>query len=336
MNARPERWIEDAARISLPKQAPQRELPTLALNEWLGRDLPAPDLIMGKWLSTTSRVLLVAATGLGKTMFCLALGAHISDGLDFMHWKANRRARVLYIDGEMSARLLKMRLANTVERLDTTPDTFFALSHEDIPNFAPLNTAKGQAQIEAVIERIGGVDLIIFDNIMSLLDGDMKDATPWQQVMPWVKKLTARSIGQLWIHHTGHDETKSYGDKSREWQLDTVIQLERAERLDTDVAFNRTFKKARERTPDNRADFQNLSVALVNGRWEHNGAARGGKRLPPLARKFLSALDNALASDDATQFMTWKAVPTEAWQAEETGRWRVAPLDGGFRQRRCD
>ena len=32
----------------------------------------------------------------------------------------------------------------------------------------------------------------------------------------------ARSIGQMWFHHTGHDESKSYGSKAREWQMDTV------------------------------------------------------------------------------------------------------------------
>jgi len=49
--------------------------------------------------------------------------------------------------------------------------------------------------------------------------GDMKDTEPWQQTLPWVLSLTKREIGQIWIYHTGHDETCSYGDKSREWHL---------------------------------------------------------------------------------------------------------------------
>ena len=48
-------------------------------------------------------------------------------------------------------------------------------SREDILDFAPLNTPEGRAQIEAVILRIGGVEFIVFDNIMSLLVRDMKD-----------------------------------------------------------------------------------------------------------------------------------------------------------------
>ncbi len=62
------------------------------------------------------------------------------------------------------------------------------LSHEDIPDFAPLNTPEGQAQIEHQIKRIGGVDLIVFDNIMCLIAGDMKDEEGWRQTLPWVAR----------------------------------------------------------------------------------------------------------------------------------------------------
>jgi hypothetical protein len=31
--------------------------------------------------------------------------------------------------------------------------------------------------------------------------------------------------GQLWVHQTGHDETKGYGTKTRQWQMDVVIHL---------------------------------------------------------------------------------------------------------------
>jgi integrase len=100
-------------------------------------------------------------------------------------------------------------------------------SREDIPNFRPLNTPEGQGWTNALIDKVGGVDLIILDNIMSLTVGDMKDPEPWQQTIPWALSLTRRHVGQIWIHHTGHDETRSYGDKSREWQMDTVAHQQR-------------------------------------------------------------------------------------------------------------
>ena len=39
----------------------------------------------------------------------------------------------------------------------------------------------------------------------------MVDEEAWAQALPWVKSLTKRGIGQLWVHHTGHDESKGYG-----------------------------------------------------------------------------------------------------------------------------
>ena len=72
---------------------------------------------------------------------------------------------------------------------------------------------------------------------MSLIAGDMKDEEPWQQTLPWVRWLTRQAVGQIWVHHTGHDETRSYGTKTREWQMDTVIHLDAVKRDETDISF---------------------------------------------------------------------------------------------------
>jgi hypothetical protein len=294
------------------------ELPPLTLDDWRDRDLPEPDFIMGHWVSTTSRALVTAATGLGKTNFGLALGIRGAGGIDFLHWQARRRARVLYIDGEMSRRLLRQRVLDEVQRVGTSPGLFFALSHEDIPNFKPLNTIEGQAWMNALIDKIRGVDLVILDNIMSLTVGDMKDGEPWQQTLPWVLSLTKRQIGQIWIHHTGHDETRSYGDKTREWQMDTVAHLDAVKRDDTDISFSMAFKKARERTPATRFDFQDVKIALVNDHWNHElTQTQRPDKIAPQAARALDALRNVIASDRAASLTGGRrAAGREAWMDE--------------------
>ena len=291
-------------------------LPPLTIEEWLARDLPAPDFIMGNWLSTTTRGLLVGPTGLGKTNFALALALHMAAGKDFLHWRAQRPCRGLYIDGEMSRRLLRQRIEDAVNRLGERPAGFHALSHEDVEKFAPLNSAAGQAYIERLIAEIKP-EFIVFDAIMCLLIGEMKEGEQWAQVMPWVRSLTRRRIGQLWLHHTGHDEKKSYGDKTREWQFDTVMHMETIEREDTDLSFSLEFRKARERTPATRADFERARIALVDDRWaiEAPAVAAPG-RVSPLGLRFLSALHNALAGDDVTTRHGCRAVSLELWRAE--------------------
>jgi hypothetical protein len=59
----------------------------------LRRDLTEPDFLLGQFISTTSRMLLVAPTGLGKTNLAMAVGAAIADGADFLHWIGCGRQR---------------------------------------------------------------------------------------------------------------------------------------------------------------------------------------------------------------------------------------------------
>jgi hypothetical protein len=297
------------------KQAPLQpnlDKAILPLVDWLGRDLPPADPLLGHWLTTTSRVLLSAPTGLGKSMIGIALGMRVAAGFPFLRWDGRRVCNVVYVDGEMSNRLLKDRLVAEAQRLGIVPAGFHALSHEDVENFAPLNTPEGQKMIEEAIAKVGGAELLIFDNVMSLLAGNMKETEQWAATIPWVRALTAKKIGQLWLHHT-NNENQSYGDKTREWQMDTVVFAERVEREDTDVSMKLEFRKARERTPLTRADFADMDVALVGDEWIYSSPEGGNKTNPsPLGRKFLDALKNAPAVTDGSR----RCVSQEAWRQE--------------------
>jgi hypothetical protein len=273
---------------------------TLTLAYWLQRDTPPPDFMLGELVSTSSRILMAAPTGLGKTNFVIAKGVAIAAGDRWLHWKAGESPRkVLLIDGEMPKRVLRRRLEDAVRRRGgDAPDTFFIISRDDFPDeMPPLNTEAGQKFVERFIEAIGGVDLIVFDNIQALLLGDMKDELPWQETLPWVRDLTRRNIGQIWVHHTGHDETHSYGTKTREWQLDTVILLERVEIPDTDIAFRLSFIKSRERTPENRRDYEPVLVTLAADQWtfERNGHIPSIRRTPQ--SRALELLKDAVARE---------------------------------------
>ena len=296
------------------------DIPFITVPAWLARNIPPPDFLMGECVSTTSRGMIVSATGLGKTNFCLALAFSMALGQDFLHWRAARKARVLYIDGEMSRRLVKARLADAARRAGAVPDSLFILCREDVQDMEPLNTLKGQQFIDDLIEQLGGIDFVILDNVQSLLLGNMKDEEPWQDTLPWIRSLTNRSIGQLWVHHTGHEETRSYGTKTREWQLDTVILLKRIENSTADIEFTLEFTKSRERAPYNRADFDSVNVTLANDRWDVRGAVRKSatKPPPPLARKFHAALLDALASRGMPrpQSATRPSVTMKEWKAE--------------------
>jgi hypothetical protein len=300
-------WVEACAKTGRSKEVIKADLDAmiasipkaemiLDLKGWLSRDLNPPDFICGDWLTTTSRTIVDADTGLGKTLWTMALTMSCAAGLPFMHWKATRPVRALYIDGEMPRRVMRERLADAVRRFglgDKLPAGMFLLSHEDVLDgqWQPLNSPSGQSFVEWIITRIGGVDLIVFDNIMALISGDQKDEEGWTKTLPWIRSLTRRQIAQIWINHTGHDTSRGYGTKTREWQMDNTIHFDRVERSDTDVSFNLCFRKARERTPATRDQFVDVKVALVNDQWTWEPSSGiGQQKVVALHKKFYEAL----------------------------------------------
>ena len=256
--------------------------PPLSLERWAGREIPPKDFLLGEVFSTTTRAMLSADTGLGKTHFAFAIGFAMAAGMDFCHWKFPHRVgtdphgneyqrpppRILIIDGEMSADLVQERLADAERRLGGhRPPGLFCLCKEDAPNMDPLNTESGQAYLADLIDHLGSVDGILFDNLGSLTIGSLQDEEAWKPIVPLMFSLTAERIGQLWITHTGHDKTRDYGLKMKSWHMDTAMVATKVDRPGADIAFSLEFTKARQRKPTNRADYETARFILENDEW---------------------------------------------------------------------
>src|SRR5512133_3929766 len=65
----------------------------------------------------------------------------------------------------------------------------------------------------------------------------------------------------------------------------------------TDVSFRLRFQKARERTPETRADFADATVALVNDVWTATAAGAGQVEPTPTGRKFYEALTDLIVKE---------------------------------------
>jgi hypothetical protein len=296
----------------------------LSIDDWLAAEIDPLDFVMGEVFHTESRAYLVGPTGLGKTNFGMALAAAMAAGTDFLHWKGSGKPRrVLYVDGEMGKRLMVQRIHDVVRRHGSKPAGLFILCRANAGDMPPLNTGEGQHFIEAVIEQVGGIDFIVFDNLQALVTGSLREEDPFAAALPWAKTLTGRSIGQLWVHHTGIDESRGYGDKSKEWQFDTVLLLKRAGE-DGEVMFDLEFTKARERTPDNRDDFALTRVALADDRWTVEGVRKADgsirKNPSPGAATFFIELCNAINIDGAANATSTKA----RWREECCRRGKMA------------
>jgi hypothetical protein len=265
---------------------------------------------MGEVFSTTSRTMLAAKSGLGKTNFSLALAWAMAEGRDFLHWRAWRDgpANVLYVDGEMSMRLMKTRIKDAYRRAGYIPDNLHVFCYDELRmRPPPLNTPEGQEYFERFIE-YHDYNFIVFDNIQALLAGNMVEEDPWKAIQAWTCSLTQRRIGQLWLHHTGHNTSRAYGSSTIGWALDANIVLEAVDHPVADITFTLKFAKARDRRPDNRDDFEAVAITLERDRWlaekieTTSGKPKGVAAPPskpkapsPLAERFYSGLLDALA-----------------------------------------
>jgi hypothetical protein len=275
---------------------------------WLERDLPSLDYLLGDCFTTTTRAELIGPTGIGKSNFALAIAWSIATGSPFLHWRARRAAkRVLYLDGEMSARVARDRMREASKRHGSVPDNLFFINRDDYPGMPPLNTEAGQRFMDALIAQAGGIEFIVLDNIQSLLVGDMKEEDGWAATLPWVRSLTRRAIGQLWAHHTGHDTTRGYGSKTREWQLDLVMLMtDRADKGELLVDFDLSFTKARERNRENRGDFADARIWInADDQWESSTVPaemkpRKSRSLPLETMKALDYLGDVLVEHGET------------------------------------
>jgi hypothetical protein len=275
-----------APRTKLPPP-PDRRL--LTLSSWLDRDIPPRDFLMGGVMCTTSRWLIFGETGIGKTLIAMEMAAAIAVAAAFLKWAGQRRARVMYLDGELPMETFKERMQLIADRhgkeMEILGYNREALGDEGMP---PLNTDLGQAWLKREIAAIKP-DLIVFDSIMCLLIGSMSEEATWMPVRPFVRWLSAQRIAQIWLHHA-NDLGKSFGDKTREWEMEAVVKLSKVEGDDGAILLE--FVKARLRTPKTADQFKPMIIRPADWEFEGaNAAPRKRNEVEAVADAFISALD---------------------------------------------
>ena len=276
--------LKQATKLPPP---PDRSL--LTLPAWLERDIPPRDYLLGGVMCTTSRWFIFGETGIGKTLIAMEMAAAIAVAAAFLKWPGQRRARVMYLDDELPMETFKERTKLIADR-HGKDFVFYGYNREDLGDegMPPLNTEAGQAWLKREIAAVKP-DLIIFDSIMCLLIGSMSDEATWMPVRPFVHWLSAQKIAQVWLHHA-NDLGKSFGDKTREWEMEAVVKLSKVEGDESAIQFE--FVKARLRTPKTAAQF--LPIVIHPGDWEFEGASKSASKrneTEAVADAFLNALD---------------------------------------------
>ncbi|BEQ16023.1 AAA family ATPase [Desulfoferula mesophila] len=200
----------------------------VALEDLLCLGLPERGHLLDPIFPKPVLAMLFAPTGTGKTYAALSIAYAVASGGEVFKWQSPSPKPVLYLDGEMSARVMKERLAQIVAGASQqAPPGFFKIVTPDlVPDGIMPNLAKpeGRELLEPLLDE---VDLIVVDNIATLARvGRENEAESWLPVQSWllVQRRAGRSV--LLVHHAGKGGQQR-GTSAREDILDTVISLTR-------------------------------------------------------------------------------------------------------------
>jgi hypothetical protein len=308
----------------------------LNANTLLQLDIQPPEPLLGSVIARATRTFVVGPTGSGKTQLSYGFAVAMAAGRGFLHWRCSRPCRVLLIDGEMAADLVVARLKDTLRRakLDTAPERLFVYSldlvqqlpehYRSVAKFAPLCTDEGQRFLMALCAALKP-DVVLLDNLMSLLGTAALEPDKWEATLPLVSQLTASRIAQIWFDHTnkagGH-----YGTIIKQWLFDTVGEIEPLQdKQDKTVAFTLGFSKARRRTPENRMDYETVAVRLKDDTWsiELASAASRPAKVEPKVAIFHDLLLDAIKAKPTQPGETTK----DAWLDECIRQGLIEPAE---------
>ena len=213
--------LRPLARLPVIPPHDPADLPArLPAPELMVADLPARETILDPILATKSLALLYGPRGLGKTFLALGIAWAAASGGSFLGWNASRPHRVLFVDGEMAAVDMKERL----RLLGSAPPTLeFMLSDMHAGSPPDLATQEGQIRL---MESWGYPELVILDNLASLVGVKTGDPDAWNNLQRFLIMQRRFGRAMLLVHHANKGGQQR-GTSRREDLLDLVLSLRR-------------------------------------------------------------------------------------------------------------
>ncbi len=169
--------------------------------------------------------IIFAPRGVGKTWLGLLIAKAVSTGGRVGEWEAPGPAKVLYIDGEMPADLMRDR----DKGLGSGEVEF--LNHQILFDRTEkvLNITDHAVQ-EAILAKCirDNIRLVVLDNLSTLASGVKEnDSFEWERLHNWLLQFRRHKIAVILIHHAGRSG-EIRGTSKREDAAFWVIALDDA------------------------------------------------------------------------------------------------------------
>lgn len=209
---------------------------SFSFNEFNSMYIPPIEWCLKNFMTRGSVNVVCGPGGVGKSMFTADLAVAAATGCRvFWGWRGPLSGqRVLYVDGEMPASILKDRWTQIIRRWKITdisnltlmPVLMFNEVTQDPNLFLPIHRTKMDYLVE-------NHDLIVLDNFNCLCrrigsdsDNYRADENTWTELYLWMRRWCAKGKTFLFVMHT--TKTGSLQGTSRiTGDASTVIQLGR-------------------------------------------------------------------------------------------------------------
>lgn len=206
-----------------------KELKIYTFKELYLKEFPEKKYYLNPLLFQGSILMLYASPGIGKTFAALGMAIAAASKGEFLKWKSEHEAKVLYVDGEMGDEAIKDRLEKQLMSID------YACNNENIKIISPDDLNGGEIpQISDIskhkfyLEACKDRDLIIFDNYGCLTSRNARDSDDdvWERSWKLLKQLRAQGKAIIIIHHAGKAGSQ-LGTSKKEQPLNWMIELKR-------------------------------------------------------------------------------------------------------------
>jgi len=275
------------------------EIRALSMEEVIALQIPASEFLVEPWLTTGSLAMMQAKRGVGKTRLAMAVSHAIACGNQFLSWNVPRKARVLYVDGELPTALLQKRL----RELGTPTDNLCIVSRDILLSrgltLPDLGQLEGREFLDRIIEQEQS-QLIVLDSLSTLIrSGVENEAESWAPIQDWLLGHRFRNRSIVFLHHEGRSG-QARGTTKREDALDTIIRLQLMEQDDADAeetTLKLSFEKKREFYGSQAASLI-LHLSTRDGRaaWSHElERDHSRERVQAMQREGMKAKDIAKA-----------------------------------------
>ena len=227
----------DAADEDVDEIDYKRTISFSDLDNFLTTDFPQPSYIIEPLVSDQSIVQIVGASGVGKTMFGLAIAGAISTANGLLGMTSIGGPRpVLYVEGELPASDIQIRISGmlkSINKKDVTKNFFVSSLQQQLKvndrGFTPIQTEQGLIEIENAIvdikKRTGKMPVIFIDNISCLASGlKENDADAWSPIINKFVKWKNMGSTVFYFHHLNKGNDSS-GSTMQHRTIDMVIRM---------------------------------------------------------------------------------------------------------------